>query len=90
MKDLVGLLRREGLHSGVWFSEHLLKAAAELERQAALIEELTDELEGELNARYAGMLDHPAMKHRYDRDMMTVIKARTAPATPQGAQSDDR
>ena len=47
-----------------------------------LFEALTDcadELEGEIVARYVhadGV--HPAMQHKYDRDMQTVIDARTA------------
>ncbi len=46
-------------------------------RLEAVLTEVSDDLAGELDGRYAGMLDHPAMKRRYDRDMEPVIKARS-------------
>lgn len=54
------------------------KAAAE-SRCAALTEALVkvaDDLEAELRARYAGTLDYPAMKARFNRDMEVVVEAR--------------
>lgn len=47
----------------------------------ALVEELADDLESELNARYG--IDHPdgihpATQRRYDRDMEVVHRARAA------------
>ncbi len=38
--ERIGLLRREGRHSGLWFAEHLLWAATMLEAQATEIERL--------------------------------------------------
>lgn len=35
--DLIGLLRREGLYSGVWFADRLLEAATHLEKMSAAI-----------------------------------------------------
>lgn len=35
-----------------------------------------DELESELRNRYEGVLDHPAMKSRFERDMVSVNEAR--------------
>lgn len=54
------------------------KAAAE-SRCSALTEALVkvaDDLEAELRARYAGTLDYPAMKARFNRDMEVVVEAR--------------
>jgi hypothetical protein len=34
--DLIALFRREGRHSGVWFAEHLLRAADLLEASGVL------------------------------------------------------
>lgn len=51
----------------------LLASHAALE---AMTKELADDIEAELEARYEGMKDHPAMKRRYDRDMESVIRAR--------------
>lgn len=48
----------------------------EVERLRAALKECADDLASELDGRYAGMLDHPAMKRRYDRDMESVISAR--------------
>lgn len=47
-------------------------------RLRVLLKECSDDLADELRGRYNGMLDHPAMKRRYDRDMESVIAARFA------------
>lgn len=52
------------------------------ERVFEALTDCADELEGEIVARYVhadGV--HPAMQHKYDRDMQTVIDARTAITT---------
>lgn len=61
----------------------LTDAAAEIRRLSGLVEalkahvtELADDHEAELNGRYERMLDYPAMKMRYDRDMASVSAAR--------------
>lgn len=41
-----------------------------------LIEQLASELESELRHRYGWPDVHPAMQHRFDRDMATVKEAR--------------
>jgi hypothetical protein len=49
------------------------------ERVFEALTDCADELEGEIVARYVhadGV--HPAMQHKYDRDMQTVIDARLA------------
>lgn len=40
------------------------------------LKDCADDLEAEIEARYANTKDHPAMKRRYDRDMETVRRAR--------------
>lgn len=47
-----------------------------------------DELEAELNARYANTLDYPSMKRKYDLDMQTVIDARAALAAAEKDESE--
>lgn len=42
-----------------------------------MVRELSDDLEAELNGRYEGTKDHPAMKRRYDRDLEPVLRARS-------------
>jgi hypothetical protein len=42
------------------------------------LEECAEELGNEIRARYSSMVDHPAMKLRYDRDMASVYAARKA------------
>ena len=48
------------------------------------LKESADDLEAELNARYRIVGDgpektvHPAMQRQYERDMVTVVKARAA------------
>lgn len=63
----------------------LLRAATTLEtltqenaRLREALEECAEELGNEIRARYSGMVDHPAMKLRYDRDMASVYAARKA------------
>lgn len=40
------------------------------------LHDVTEDLAGELSARYDRTLDHPAMKSRFDRDMSSVVTAR--------------
>lgn len=47
----------------------------------ALVAELAADLEGEIEARYAGTKDHPAIARRYGRDMEPVRRARAYLAT---------
>lgn len=49
---------------------------AENVRLRALVEELANDLESEVEGHYAGVKDHPAMRSRYERDMDTVWRAR--------------
>lgn len=65
------------------WQKDVLQAAATLEtltqenaRLREALEDCTEELGNEILARYSGMLDHPAMKQRYDRDMNSVYAAR--------------
>lgn len=37
-----------------------------------------DDLEAEVTGKYAGTLDYPSQKRRYDRDMESVLMAREA------------
>lgn len=60
----------------IWSRNNLPTLIAEHEAALARVRELADELASELDSRYANMLDHPAMKRRYDRDMMTITEAR--------------
>jgi hypothetical protein len=59
-----------------WWHENGSTLIAAHEAALAMVRDLADELASELDGRYANMLDHPAMKHRYDRDMSTVVEAR--------------
>ena len=51
---------------------------AKMERMREALRNCADDLESELKARYAGTLDYPSMKARYDRDMEPVVEARAA------------
>jgi hypothetical protein len=42
----------------------------------AALKECCDDLEARIRGAYAGTLDHPAMKQRFDRDMGLVSMAR--------------
>ena len=48
----------------------------EVQRLLALIKELADDLASEIEGRYHGMKDNPAIRRRYERDMALVNKAR--------------
>jgi hypothetical protein len=50
----------------------------EIEQLRALVTTLADDLEDELTGHYAGVIEHPAMKERFERDMVNVYKARRA------------
>jgi hypothetical protein len=63
----------EGLAKYEGEIEALTARVASLE---AGLKSITDELESELRNRYEGVLDHPAMKSRFDRDMVSVDEAR--------------
>lgn len=41
-----------------------------------IIKDLADDLTDEIDHRYHDMLDYPAMRARYDRDMESVYRAR--------------
>lgn len=41
-----------------------------------LLTECADDLDAEIEGRYDGTKDHPAMKRRYDRDRDAVVRAR--------------
>lgn len=49
---------------------------AEIERLRSFVTDLADEMEMELQARFAGTLDYPSQKRRYDCEMTTVHEAR--------------
>lgn len=51
-------------------------AKAENEALRVCVETLALSLECEVNARYAGTQEHPAIKRKYDGDMQEVIDAR--------------
>ena len=53
------------------------KLQAEIERLRAALKECADDLEAELNGRYANTLDYPSQRIKYDRDMTSVRAART-------------
>lgn len=56
----------------------LSAAEARIERLWALLVELADDCEAEVENRYKGIKDHPVMTPRYERDMDTVRRARAA------------
>lgn len=56
----------------------LSAAEARIKRLEALLVELADDCEAEVEHRYKGIKDHPAMTPRYERDMDTVRRARAA------------
>ena len=60
----------------------LKRAEAERDAMRELVEELADDLSFAVEGRYHGIKDHPAIKHRYNRDMETVVRARAALAPP--------
>lgn len=71
---------------GYYVPAHLLATAraeiarlqAKNERLRALLKDCADDLAGEVESRYQGIKDHPAMTPRYERDMEPVIAARAA------------
>ena len=64
--------------------KELTETETELRR---IVKDLADELEAEVEHRYASTKDHPAMKDRYDRDMEAVLRARAAlTTTPEGSE----
>lgn len=48
----------------------------EIEKLKALVKELADDLESEVEGRYQSVKGHPAMKPKYERDMEPVRRAR--------------
>lgn len=54
----------------------------EIAELRAALAECADELEVEIEERYRGLKDHPAMERRYKRDIASVLRARAALATP--------
>lgn len=50
--------------------------ARDIERLQAMLKECADDLESEIEGRYHGVKDHPAMTPKYERDMETVKRAR--------------
>lgn len=53
-----------------------MKAADEIERLRAALKVCADDLASEIDARFAGAQDHPALKVKYIRDMAPVVRAR--------------
>ena len=55
------------------------EAAAEIERLRALVKDLADDLEAELNGHYPPEIRaYPSEQRRYERDMANVYEARRA------------
>lgn len=58
--------------------DSLISAAKRIEELEALVHELADDLEAEVEGHYEGTKDHPAMTPKYERDMEPVVRARKA------------
>lgn len=58
--------------------------AARIAELEALTTNLANELEAEVEHRYAGIKDHPAMTPKYERDMETVCQARSLLSEGEG------
>lgn len=54
----------------------MAEAEALLEQAKALIEELADEVESYVENEYEHSKHHPALQHRYERDMELPRRAR--------------
>lgn len=57
------------------------KAEAALADAREALSECADDLQREIEDRYASTLDHPAIRPKYERDMATVARARAALAS---------
>jgi hypothetical protein len=64
-------------------ADEIERLRAERGRLRMALKDCADDLESELNGRYTGMKDHPAMKSRYDRDMPSVLVARNLLGDPE-------
>jgi hypothetical protein len=53
-----------------------MQLTIEATARVMMLRELANDLASEIEARYERVLDHPAMKMRYDRDMEIVERAR--------------
>lgn len=53
-------------------------AEARIEALEQALRDCADDLEHEIENRYLGYKDHPAMRSKYERDMGVVIRARAA------------
>lgn len=62
----------------------LLAAEAKFADMLIALKECADELADELEGRYAGTKNHPAVTPKYKRDMETVVRARAVIARAQG------
>lgn len=61
----------------------LAKVTGERDALREALKTCSDDLADELQARYDGLLTYPCMQDDYDRDMASVLDARTLLATPQ-------
>jgi len=55
-----------------------------------LIQDLASELESEIEARYAGILQYPSQRAKYVLDMGTVERARAMVLAPQEDSTSER
>jgi hypothetical protein len=56
--------------------EKIVDALRDHDALRAMVKELADDLEAEIEGHYANLKDHPAMTPKYERDMEPVRKAR--------------
>lgn len=77
---LINVLRAGGLYDDDNGTAKAALSAAEarIQRLAAVLVELADDCEAEVEHRYKGIKDHPAMTPKYERDMDAVRRARAA------------
>jgi hypothetical protein len=54
----------------------LAQAAADIDLLCAALRACSDDLEAEVEGRYQGVKDHPAMTPKYERDLEPVVNAR--------------